>query len=98
MACDEDREALFDELFPGDKFSILSKSETRHARSLTVTTNAGTNIMIYLDQGMDVWRLVTTSPISLGHSIAKITSELEKSNASLEERFTPSPPIFVFTT
>lgn len=98
LACDEDREALFDELFPGDRFSILPKSETRHARSLTVTTNAGTNVMIYLDQGMDMWRLVTTSPISSGHSIAKITSELEKSNAFLEERFTPTPPIFVFTT
>ena len=98
LACDEDREALFDQLFPGDRFSILPKSETRHARSLTITTNAGTTIMIYLDQGMDLWRLVTTSPISSGRNISKIALELEQSNAFLEPRFTPVPPIFVFTT
>lgn len=95
LASDDDRYALFDELFPGDRLDILSKAETRHPRSLTITTGAGSKIMIYLDQGLDLWKPSSQVPVSSERNIARLALDLENVHPLMTERYPPNPPLFI---
>jgi hypothetical protein len=94
LASDHDRETLFDELFPGERIAILSKSETEHARSLTITTGNGQKMLIYLDQGMDLWQLATRCSTTNGLDMVRLAKELDQTAAPLVARTPNRPTMF----
>ncbi|MES2434128.1 MAG: DEAD/DEAH box helicase [Pseudomonadota bacterium] len=95
LACDQDRVALFDQLFPGDRLSIRPKSETEHPRRLTLTTRSGKKVMIYFEQGMDLWRLTQKAGTNNGRDMPRLVTEMERSGLSLEARTSSSPTLFL---
>ena len=95
LACDEDRESLFDELFPGDRLSIRPKAETEHPRFLTLTTAAGSRVMVYFDQGMDLWRVAQKVPTPHGGNMARLAQQLESIDPPMQARMAHRPTLFV---
>ena len=95
LASDLDRQDLFDELFPGDRLSILPKSETEHARCLTFATKAGNKVMIYLEQGMDIWRLARRVTTVHGRSMSRLALDMERADVSLDARTPQNPTMFL---
>ncbi|WP_096787620.1 DEAD/DEAH box helicase [Rhodobacter sp. CZR27] len=95
LSCDDDRQTLFDELFPGDRLAILPMSETEHARSLTLKTTKGSKVIIYFDQGMDLWRLTQRVSTVHGRDMGKLAAELEKLNVTVAARSPSNPTLFL---
>lgn len=85
IATDEQREDLFAELFPGDRFLIEPKANTDHARQMHITTHTGTKITIWFDQGLDLWKPGAPSSLS-GQSVVGLARELVQSQSVLTLR------------
>ena len=95
LASDADREALFDEMFPGDRLSIGQRNETEHPRCLTLTTAAGSKVMVYFDQGMDLWRVSQKVTTPYGSTMARLAQYLETIDPPIQARMAHRPAIFV---
>lgn len=95
LATDDDREALFDQVLPGERLFIGTRAQTEHARFVTLTTRSGSKAMIYLDQGFDLWRLTQRVPISYGRDMEKLALQLERLDAQLVSRMPHLPAMFL---
>ena len=95
LATDDDRESLFGQLFPGERLSIGTKAETEHARTLTLTTRTGSKAMIYLDQGLDLWRSAHRVPTAHGRDMGKLALQLDRLDTPLMARAPLRPAMFL---
>lgn len=95
LATDEDREALFDEMFPGERLFMGRLDQTEHSRFFTLTTRSGSKAMIYLDQGFDLWRLAQKVPVVHGSDMGKLASQLDRLDAAIATRSPHLPAMFL---
>jgi len=95
LATDEDREALFDEMFPGERLFIGRMDQTEYPRFFTLPTRSGTRSMMYLDQGFDLWRALQKVPVVHGGDMGKLALQLERLDVQIAARSPHLPAMFL---